>query len=319
MQNICVINYKSNKEEKNLTKIEDTILQNIEDDFTSEEYNTSNIDKGKDEILNFQSMTITLTTTQNQFNNINNTKITIIDLGGCESILKKENNIPDNEIIYIKKIDVLQEGYKIPKIEYEVYSKYGVTYLKKLNLSVCEKSKVSLIIPVKIEENIEKLNMSSRYYNDLCYTSMSDFGTDINLKDRKKEFIEGNKTVCEEGCDFEEYDYINEKAKCSCKVKLSLSSFSDIKINKTKLYQNFIDIKNIANIKIMVCYKQLFSIDGIIHNIAFYSILSIIIFHFITIIVFYYSQKKLIDNKIKDIFYGINNLDLIKEDKKEKE
>ena len=29
-------------------------------------------------------------------------------------------------------------------------------------------------------------------------------------------------------------------------------------INKTKLYKNFVDIKNIANIKVMACYKELF-------------------------------------------------------------
>ena len=83
---------------------EDVLLQNIEDDFTSEDYNTSNIDKGEDTIINFDSMTIALTTTQNQLNNINNTNITIIDLGECESVLRKENDIPNNEILYIKKV-----------------------------------------------------------------------------------------------------------------------------------------------------------------------------------------------------------------------
>ena len=75
-------------------------------------------------------------------------------------------------------------------------------------------------MPVKITEDLDKLNASSGYYNDICYTATSDSGTDISLQDRKKEFVDGNKTVCEDGCDFEEYDYIYERAKCSCKVKL---------------------------------------------------------------------------------------------------
>ena len=323
IQNICVLNFENNDENENNneeTKVQDMLLDNIESEFTSENYNTSNLDKGEDEVISYGDMTITLTTSSNQKNNINNTNTTIIDLGECETLLRKEYNIPDDEMIYIKKIDVIQQGFKIPKIEYEVYSKFGGSCLKKLNLSICKNSKVSLIIPVKITEDLDKLNTSSAYYNDICYIATSDSGTDISLQDRKNEFVEGNKTVCEDGCDFEEYDYINEKAKCSCKTKVSISSFVDMKINKNQLYQNFIDIKNLINIKIMVCYKVLFNKNGVINNIAFYSILPIIIFHFIAIIIFYINQKKLIENQIKDIAFCINNIELINiNDIKEKE
>ena len=40
--------------------------------------------------------------------------------------------------------------------------------------------------------------------------------------------------------------------------------------------------------------------------------------HFITVIIFYNNQKKLIYNQINDISYGINNLELAKENKKVK-
>jgi len=42
------------------------MLQNIEEGFTSEDYDTSNLDKGKDEIIEAEKMTVTFTTTQNQ-------------------------------------------------------------------------------------------------------------------------------------------------------------------------------------------------------------------------------------------------------------
>ena len=77
---------------------------------------------------------------------------------------------------------------KIPKIEYDIYCKFSGSYLRKLNLSVCENTKIDLFIPVEISENVDKLNSSSDYYNDICYTATSDTGTDISLKDRKKEF-----------------------------------------------------------------------------------------------------------------------------------
>ena len=147
---------------------------------------------------------------------------------------------------------------KIPKIGYDVYSKSNGNKLEKLNLSLCDNNKISIFIPIKITENIDKLNISSGYYNDICYSAISDSGTDISLKDRKKEFIENNKTVCQEDCDFSDYDYITQRAKCSCKIKESSSSFSNMKINKLKFYEYFIDIKNIANIKILFCFKKLY-------------------------------------------------------------
>ena len=89
-------------------------------------------------------------------------------------------------------------------------------------------------------------------------------------------------------------------------------------ININKLYENFINTKNLMNFKLMICYKILFSKNGIIYNILFFSIIPIIIFHLLTIIIFYKFQKFLINEKINDISYGIQNLDLVKEnDKKE--
>ena len=52
-------------------------------------------------------MKITLTTTQNQKNNKNISNITAIDLGICETLLRRANNLDENDILYIKKIDIL--------------------------------------------------------------------------------------------------------------------------------------------------------------------------------------------------------------------
>jgi len=296
------------------------MLQNIETGFTSEDYDTSSLENGEDDVFEEEKMTVTLTTTQNQKDNTNK-NITVIDLGECEDLLRNEYNIPDDELIYMKKIDVIQEGMKIPKVEYDVYSKLDGSVLVKLNLSVCQNSKISLSVPIAISESLDKLNSSSGYYNDICYTATSDSGTDISLKDRKKEFVENNKTICQDDCDFSEYDYDIQKAKCSCKVKESSStSLADMKINTTKLYENFVDIKNKANIKLMVCYKELLTIQGIKNNIALFVTIPIIIFHIIVIILFYSKQKDKINDKIKDITFSINNWDLVKSyDRKKRE
>ena len=304
---------------KNISKDEeikyyDEILEKIELGFTSKDFDTSNIDKGKDEIIENEKVKISLTTVQNQKNNVNY-NISRIDLGECEYILREYYNISNNTTLYMKKIDVKQEGYKIPKIEFDVYCKLSGLNLEKLNLSICENTKINIYIPIDISENLDKFNSSSGYYNDICYTTTSESGTDISLKDRKNEFITQNRTTCQDGCDFSEYDYTTKSAKCSCNVKESSSSIANIIINKNKLFESFIDFKNIANINILRCYKTLFSIQGITKNIGFYIIIIIILIHTINIIIFYICQISMIKKTIKKIIFGIKHLNFL--DKKE--
>jgi hypothetical protein len=242
--------------------------------------------------------------------------MTSIDLGECEDLLRDYYNITKDEKLYMKKIDVFLEGMKIPKIEYEVYAKLNGTKLEKLNKSICEKTKISLNVPIILTENLDKLNSSSGYYNDICYVSTSDDGTDISLQDRKKEYIQGNKTVCQDGCDFSYYDYNNKKAKCSCKIQESSSSFANITINKDELYKNFVNFKNIANIQLLKCYHTLFSKVGLIRNIGFYIIIIILIFHFFCMIYFYCNNFDKIKNKINDIIFALKNIKFLAKNKK---
>ena len=158
-----------------------------------------------------------------------------------------------------------------------------------------------------MNENKDKYNKSSGYYNDICYTTTSKDGTDIILKDRKKFLIEGNNIVYQEGCEFSDYYSYTLKAECKCKIKESSSSMIDININKTKLLENFKDIKNFVNINILFCYKKLFKMKGISNNIGYYLIAIIIIFfHMINIFIFCICQFSLIKTKIKDITVWIN-------------
>ena len=81
-------------------------------------------------------------------------------------------------------------------------------------------------------------------------------------------------------------------------------------IDRTKLYKNFINIKNVANVNILICYKSLFSINGIKFNIGSYIIIVILIFHIISFIIFYAKQYRFLQKKIKDIVFAIKNSSL---------
>ena len=307
----CILNYKNEK--NNDINIYDTILQQIEELFISDDYDTSYIDNGLNEIFKYEELLVSLTNLRNQKNDKINGNMSTIDLGNCEKILKDVYNISYNETLFMKKIDVTQKGMKIPKIEYDIYSKLNGTHLIKLNISYCEYSRIEIYIPALIEGNLDELNSSSNYYNNLCYTAISESGTDIILNDRKKEFIENNKTLCQENCIFSEYDNETKKVKCSCDIAFSSSSFANMKINKTKLYKNFIDIRNIANINLLVCYKKLFSIKAILHNFGSFILIPIIFTNFIIFIIFYAKNLfQTIKDQIGKISIAINNLAKIK-------
>ena len=215
-----------NEQKKEEIQYYDTIINGVEEIFTSDNYDTSKIDKGEHEIINIDKITIVFKTTEKSINNTND-NLTKIDLEECETLLRNCYNISKNELIYLKQTEIEQEGMQIKKIECDIYSKLSNSNLVKLNLSVCANTKMTLSVKIKISENIDILNISSGYYNDICYTTTSDSGTDITLDDRKKQYMKRNNIIiCQEGCDFSSYDYANQVANCSCDVKESSSSFA---------------------------------------------------------------------------------------------
>ena len=198
----------------------DQLIYYLEILFTLKDFNTTKIDEGEDQAFETKKMKVTFTTLKNQKNNLND-NLTNIDLRECEEELIKLYNLKENEILYMKKMDIIQEGMRIPKIEYDVYGKLFGENLIKLNISICDND-IYLYLPVKNIGNLNQLNKSSDYYNDICSTAKSESGTDITHKDRQKEYI--NKTVCQDYCDFNGYNYTIQKSICECKAKESSSS-----------------------------------------------------------------------------------------------
>ena len=213
--------------------------------------------------------------------------MTTIDLGECENKIKEEYNISKNKSLYILKIDVKQEGYKIPKIAYEVYYPLFGDNLIKLNLTACQDTKIDISIPIKITGNIDKVNPNSNYYTDICYTEISEDGTDISLYDRKQNYVNNNLTVCEEDCDFITYNETNGKAICSCKVKVDSSTkIGDMVVDKDKLLNSFTNFKNIANVKVLKCVKKIFKSNAFKNNYGNLNMIIMILIFFISLIIF---------------------------------
>ena len=96
---------------------------------------------------------------------------------------------------------------------------------------------------------------------------------------------------------------------------------SEIVINKDKLINNLFNVKNILNLKILKCYKVLFTKDGLINNIGSYIMLSIIFVYIISIFILVFKDYFTLRKKINNIFGNQNNNNnniIIKKSKKRK-
>ena len=269
------------------------------------EINISEIDSGNIETFEKNNILFLLTSTYNQNLEQYQNNITI-DLKECDYKLKNYYNISYNNSLYILLYIVEEKGMKIPKVEYEIYYPLYNKNLTKLNLSSCKGEKIDISIPVKITDNIDKYNITSDYYNNICSKTTSESGTDISLKDRRNEFIENNMTLCDANCKLIEYNYENERAKCNCDIKLTLPLLHEIKFNKKELYKGFTDIKKIANLNVMKCYKYVFN-KSLIKNYGFFIMLIIFLLFLACLIIFLsFSFFKLI-KEINNIVSAFKN------------
>ena len=262
------------------------------------------ITKGEEsKIIEEKGIKYQLSSTSNQNNKIYD-NISNIYLGKCEYILKQKYNIDLNISLLVFKVDINIEGYSTPIVEYEIY--HPITK-KKLDLIYCNENKINISIPVNINEHeVAKYDPKSEFYNDICSIYTTPYNTDITLNDRQNEFIENNMTLCDNDCNFIEYNNYLKKVKCECDIKFNIKDIYNIKIDKKKLKLKF-NIKNLINIKVLKCYKKLFCKDGIVHNICSYILISTILIYIFSLFILLLKEFKFLMNDIKLFLSRGNN------------
>ena len=272
------------------------VLDNIRNAITSNSINellNNVLENGEDLFVDDMPVKYQITSSSNQ-NNKEYNDISTIKLGECENKLKRFYNISEDDNLLIFKADIYLEGLLTPIVIYEIYHPKTK---EKLDIIHCQDIKINISLPAKInEDELYKYDPKNNFYNDICFTHTSKNGTDITLNDRQDEFINNNLTLCENGCDYNSYNEKTQKVTCDCFIKLELPFISDIKFDKEKLKKNFLDMKSIVNIKIMKCYKVLFTKKGLIKNIGSYIISTVIFIYLISYNVFFMVEyDKLID------------------------
>ena len=260
-----------------------------------------------------------------------NKDISNIDLGQCELRLKQKYNITPSKDLIIFKIEIKNID-STTYVQYEIYEPDNYTLL---DLDVCSDLNINIYSPTHLNDetlslfsSLEKagynlFNSSDSFYNDFCtpYTTIG--GTDILLEDRKKDIYSknGNKNLCQDGCELLNYNQTSEKALCNCKPQTSEtnlnkeSAVSAFKFGKTKLEQSFFITLNNSNFQVLQCFQLATDFNNFFENIG-RIIMTIIIFCvFVCLILYFiYGNRQLeiyLSRILKQIFF--NN------DKKHKE
>ena len=275
-------------------------IENFKKNIFNDSFNITSLNEGNDYIISKDGLLIIFTTTYTQKIKENNYE-TSIDLGKCQDKLIDFYKIDNKSSLYILKIEIEQKWMNIPKIEYEVYYPLNNSKMKKLNLSICEDIKIEIFIPINITDDVEKYNPKSDYYNDICSKTTTENDTDIILKDRRNQFIDKNMSLCEDNCEFINYNKENKKVKCECEIKTLLSFVDEIKIGKNNLIKNFKNIHNIANIQIMKCYKKVFNKRDLLKNYGFFIIASILVLLIICLILFFVKYYNVLIKELNEI------------------
>ena len=234
------------------------------------------------------------------------TNLSTIYLDDIELDLKIKYGIDLNEPLLLLKIEYSIEGINIPMIEYSLFTKDGL----KLNLSLCDKISTIFSIPVSINENQEFIhNPQSNFYQDKCTTFTSKYNTDITIYDRKNDYNENYLSLCENNCEYKRYDEINKRVECECDIKKEFPYLMKFEIDKKKLLNNFINFKQNSNFFVIVCYKLLFTKEGLLNNIGSYLIILFIIFTIIGFIFFIKMGYNIYKTKIYGtLFQGLINI-----------
>ena len=239
-----------------------------------------------------------LTTTLNQNKNENN-ELSTVKLGKCENELRNAYTINDDQPLLILIINIDVEGFLSSIVEYEVFHPVSK---KILNLTHCQGLTIETQVPLEINEEEEfKYNPLSEYYNEICSTYTTENGTDITLKDRRKEYANKNLALCEPDCTYSGYDYNTKKAICQCSIKTQIAKLNSISIDKDKIIDIFTDLKSVLNLNVIKCFTLLFSSEGHLYNIGNYILSPIIAMNIMSSMIFYLKGYKKLKNQINQM------------------
>ena len=253
--------------------------------------------------------------------------ITKIQFNSCIQKLKIENNINEYENLIVGVVDIVSMNNPIT-----TYGFFHPVTGEKLDATKsCSDENVimyedilsilkdPLAIKLLEEQKINIFDLTSDFYNDICFHFESPTGKDATLQDRIKQFYP-NITLCNAGCKNKGINLTTMEAECECTFYdlLSKSIFDNDLIGDNVLIketiEQIIEMLSNLNIGILMCYKDVFDFNYLKKNAGGFIVMILIIINTIFIIYFYSITK----DKITRYIYSLTEkyiLHIVKNDK----
>jgi hypothetical protein len=236
--------------------------------------------------------------------------ISVIDFGECE---KKLKNIFGIDYILVLQIDIFLSNSTNIVLKYEVYNPFN---LEKIDLSICKDMTINTYLPYPLsdeelelcinlnESGYDLYNPNDSFYMDICSPYTTENKKDILLFDRRTDYYK-NKSFCEEGCTYIGYDCTYEKVQCECQIKNETdNNIDDIKFYGNIFISTFFKIEKFSNIKVIKCFKLVFSLLGQKMNIGSYIFIVFSLIYIVLMFLFCKNGKKkyfeMIDTALKN-------------------
>ena len=205
-----------------------------------------------------------LTTEENELEILNEKEkndynLSIIDLGVCEEIIKKENNIDPSINLIILKYEKLTDIISEKALQYEVYEPINKT---QLDLSPCLNTSIDIYFPASLKE---RKDLST----DICEMYENEFGKGIDtlLYNRINDYHNNNETLFQSICNYSTYFYNSKFLKFECSIgDKYIDSERAEKYNEEANIENLFETLNYANFKFLKCYKLIFDIHSLTTN-----------------------------------------------------
>ena len=296
------------------------VYDGIKDTYLKNNYTGSNTLNNT--IIQTQNVIFQVSTVKDQKNS-ENQNVSNIDLGICEEKLRSFYTFDEDESLIIIKVDTKSEDLTQTFVQYEIYNPRDLT---SLDLSICKGVQININTPVVIDNITSNLydklkesgynlfDENDTFYTDICSTYTTENGTDLILSDRKTIIFSnnGNKTLCQSGCEFESYNSNTKKASCKCipqlnESEVSLNSVSN-KFEIRNIADSFLITLKYSNFFVMKCYKLAIDLKSISSNIGRIFMTIIIFFSLVMLIVFCFYDNK----KIESFIQLILNIKLFK-------
>ena len=190
-------------------------------------------------------------------------------MGDCANILIKENNLPEDTDLIILKLENTKMISNEKSVQYEVYAP-GEN--KKLDLSVCSKTKIDILYSIELDEETKKIyedlksqgydlfDKYNKFYTDICTPYKSEDGTDVILADRTNDFFAKHEIICQVNCDYSSFNSDSSFVKCKCNAVNNerIEAEEPRRVTWKNNLDSFVDILKYSNYRVLYCYKLVF-------------------------------------------------------------